>query len=201
MKISTAILLAFCALSLPVATVRADVAQKKFEQSLVVPLSRAESAQLTSLMKAATPGESLAVDQALEKFETSKRLRTPAEVREQRPKGATTLYVGKFPIGTGGKPVLVHIWTAARHSLDSNYAFDPAPCYVDAFTKANGKSAKWRRVARSMFMGDGYPDKDGVIPHFLYHPDETGARSLYQIARLYAHRLHCGDVSQRHRDE
>ncbi len=75
-----------------------------------------------------------------------------------------TVYKGEQPIGVGGKPMLVHIWTAGRKAVHSNHAFVRSPFHVDILDKtANG----WQRIAQAVYMSDTYPSPAGVSVRWL----------------------------------
>ncbi len=216
---------------LPLVRVRADE-KTRFMQSLAIPLSHAETRQLSRLFNAqdtagadekdvsdrwsaankaadaASPANRVALQKkadavfaledaaverwgvantALEKFKASKRARLPREVRSRLPKGATTLYAGRSPMGSGGKPMIVHLWTSARKAPPgSNYAFEESPFYLDVF---GNKAGHWLPVARTEYKGENFPDPDQISMRWLYTTKKQGP-VLVMVSPVYMSTLY-----------
>lgn len=80
------------------------------------------------------------------------RRKLPAEVGARLPPGAVTLHLARHPIGPGGAPMLVHIWSARRASAQGSYwPMEQSPVCVAVF--AQGKQS-FMRTASAVFLSD-----------------------------------------------
>jgi hypothetical protein len=107
----------------------------------------------------------------------------PSEVRDLLPTGATSLYLGQLSMGSGGQPMLVHLWAAGRKSPPGGYhQFEPSPFCVDVFKRSNKnnfKSSQWSRLSTTVYLGEDGPRND---------PADGGAPSV-SARWLYPNRL------------
>ncbi|BCM91570.1 hypothetical protein IAD21_03445 [Abditibacteriota bacterium] len=80
----------------------------------------------------------------------------PAEVRAMMSSGARTLRLARFPVGTGGTPVLLHAWTIGRRSPEIEPGLSaPALFCVDLFYRDKLTHGKWQLASSTPYVGEG----------------------------------------------
>lgn len=113
----------------------------------------------------------------------------PAEVRVLLPRGATSLYLGRLPLGAGGKPMLVHLWAAGRkRSPATPHQFDPSPFCVDVFHLAGRdefEPGKWHLVASTVYLGEDGPHDAGAVSARWLQPAKKQAPVLIIVSPSY----------------
>jgi hypothetical protein len=161
--------LALAATLLPITSVASATMSDKQPPSAVSPQSQAaQEAKFAAETAARAAAESAASSKAL-----------PPELRSTLPSGATSLYLGQFPMSAGGKPLRVHLWAAGRKSSPyTPHQFDPSPFCVDLFQlagKDDFEPGKWHRVASTVYLGeDGPQDRNDVSMRWLQPAKKQG---------------------------